>query len=183
MDFYVDDVSCSYEAVSYTHLDVYKRQAQGKVYEVLSGCYPKPKGLLFPWILSIQNLTGVYSPFTVEANYNTEMPAYNIPFTACHEPVSYTHLASYCNLLAGCMEKTSKKSNCCFLYDFIAGMCPFYHTWSNDQWRGICLNQCSYEEMCIRDSLYTSQEESDRTSLCDSHPAQGPAHLKTDMEH
>ena len=60
-------------------------EAQGKVYEVLSGCYPKPKGLLFPWILSIQNLTGVYSPFTVEANYNTEMPAYNIPFTACHE--------------------------------------------------------------------------------------------------
>ena len=48
------------------------------------------------------------------------------------------------------MEKTSKKSNCCFLYDFIAGMCPFYHTWSNDQWRGICLNQCSYEEQTCR---------------------------------
>ena len=38
-----------------------------------------------PWILSIQNLTGVYSPFTVEANYNSGMTDYNIPFTACHE--------------------------------------------------------------------------------------------------
>lgn len=40
---------------------------------------------MFPWILSVQNLTGIYSPFTVEANYNTGITAYNIPFTACHE--------------------------------------------------------------------------------------------------
>lgn len=60
-------------------------ETQGEIYEALSGVYPKPKGLLVPQLLSIQNLTGVYSPFTIEANYNTEMPAYNIPFTACHE--------------------------------------------------------------------------------------------------
>ena len=30
-------------------------------------------------------MTGIYSPFTIEANYNTDMVAYNIPFTACHE--------------------------------------------------------------------------------------------------
>lgn len=57
----------------------------GKEYEVLRGYYPKPKPLLNHWILSIQNLTGVYSPFTVEANYNHGMVDYNIPFTACHE--------------------------------------------------------------------------------------------------
>ena len=40
----------------------------GKEYPELAGYYPRPKGLLVPFILSIQNLTGVYSPFTVEAN-------------------------------------------------------------------------------------------------------------------
>lgn len=57
----------------------------GKKYPELAGYYPKPKGLIFPWILSIQNLTGVYSPFTVEANYNSAMVDYYKPFTACHE--------------------------------------------------------------------------------------------------
>ncbi len=54
-------------------------------YPVLKGYYPKPKALIGSWILSIQNLTGVYSPFTVEANYNRAMADYNIPFTTCHE--------------------------------------------------------------------------------------------------
>lgn len=57
----------------------------GEEYDCLAGYYPQPKGLLFSWILSVQKLTGVYSPFTIEANYNTEMTDYNIPFTACHE--------------------------------------------------------------------------------------------------
>lgn len=54
-------------------------------YSPLEGYYPKPKGLIFPWILSVQKITGIYSPFTAEANYNSGMTAYNIPFTACHE--------------------------------------------------------------------------------------------------
>ncbi len=57
----------------------------GEEYPVLSGYYPRPKGLLVSDILSYQGLTGVYSPFTVEANYNKDMTSYNIPFTACHE--------------------------------------------------------------------------------------------------
>lgn len=57
----------------------------GGTYEELSGYYPKPKGLMVPWILSVQNLSGIYSPFTVEANYNSGMTDYNIPFTMCHE--------------------------------------------------------------------------------------------------
>ena len=60
-------------------------QKLGETYGDLSGYYPNPKGLLFPEILSIQNLTGVYSPFTIEANYNPEITDYNIPFTMCHE--------------------------------------------------------------------------------------------------
>lgn len=57
----------------------------GRIYPELSGYYPRPKGLLNHWILSVQETTGIYSPFTVEANYNTGMTDYNIPFTACHE--------------------------------------------------------------------------------------------------
>ena len=51
----------------------------------LQGYYPEPKGLIIPQILSVQSITGVYSPFTIEANYNDDITAYNIPFTACHE--------------------------------------------------------------------------------------------------
>ena len=57
----------------------------GKTYVGLSGYYPRPKPVLLSEILSYQQLTGVYSPFTVEANYNADMTAYNIPFTMCHE--------------------------------------------------------------------------------------------------
>lgn len=51
----------------------------------LKGYYPMPKKVAVSEILSYQGLTGVYSPFTIEANYNGDMTPYNIPFTACHE--------------------------------------------------------------------------------------------------
>lgn len=57
----------------------------GDTYPELSGYYPQPKTLLFPAFLSVQNLSGIYSPFTIEANYNSAMVDYNLPFTACHE--------------------------------------------------------------------------------------------------
>lgn len=51
----------------------------------LDGYYPEPKALIISEILSCQGLTGIYLPFTVEANYNGDMPAYDKPFTVCHE--------------------------------------------------------------------------------------------------
>ena len=54
-------------------------------YPDLKGYYPHPKPVCISEILSYQNLSGVYSPFTVEANYNADMVDYNIPFTLCHE--------------------------------------------------------------------------------------------------
>lgn len=51
----------------------------------LEGFYPFPKELIVSEVLSYQGLTGIYLPFTVEANYNGDMPAYDKPFTACHE--------------------------------------------------------------------------------------------------
>ena len=56
-----------------------------ETYPSLSGFYPQPKRVLCSEILSVQSVTGVYSPFTIEANYNGDMTGYDIPFTMCHE--------------------------------------------------------------------------------------------------
>lgn len=55
------------------------------VYPSLTGFYPRPKPVTVSWILSVQQLSGIYVPFTVEANYNRDMVNYNIPHTICHE--------------------------------------------------------------------------------------------------
>lgn len=54
-------------------------------YPSLAGFYPQPKPVLVSEILSVQQCSGVYSPFTIEANYNRDMIVYNIPHTICHE--------------------------------------------------------------------------------------------------
>ena len=64
-----------------------------ETYSVLEGYYPNPKPVWISEILSYQHLTGVYSPFTIEANYNADMTDYNIPFTMCHE---LSHLRGLC---------------------------------------------------------------------------------------
>ena len=69
-------------------LGAYGREAMaglGDDYPQLDGYYPRPKPLINSRLLSVQQLCGIYSPFTVEANYNREMPYYNIPHTICHE--------------------------------------------------------------------------------------------------
>lgn len=64
---------------------VYAMEKLAEKYPDMNGYYPRPKPVCVSEILSYQGLTGVYSPFTVEANYNADMPDYNIPFTLCHE--------------------------------------------------------------------------------------------------
>ncbi len=64
----------------------------GNQYPQLSGPYPYPKPMITSFWLSIQQLCGIYSPFTIEANYNRCMPYYNIPHTICHE---LSHLKGY----------------------------------------------------------------------------------------
>ena len=60
-------------------------QALGRQYPALQGYYPNPKPVLVSEILSYQKLMGIYAPFTIEANYNQDMPSYDFPFTMCHE--------------------------------------------------------------------------------------------------
>lgn len=88
----------------------------GEKYPEFAGEYPLPKPLAGSWILSVQNLSGVYSPFTVEANYNNDMTDYNIPFTMCHE---LSHLRGFmeekeANFIAylACME--SEQAEFCY---------------------------------------------------------------------
>lgn len=66
----------------------------GTIYKSLGGYYPHPKGLVYSRPFSNMGVTGIYSPFTIEANYNSEMTPYNLPFTACHE---LSHLKGYMN--------------------------------------------------------------------------------------
>lgn len=60
-------------------------KALGEKYPALAGYYPRPKPVLFSKVLSYQFTMGVYSAFTMEANYNKDMPVYSLPDTMCHE--------------------------------------------------------------------------------------------------
>lgn len=51
----------------------------------LAGYYPRTKPVLFSKAMTYLGITGIYSPFTLEANYNKHVPSYIIPFTLCHE--------------------------------------------------------------------------------------------------
>jgi len=57
----------------------------GERFPHLSGWYPKAKPV-FTWpVLSYEFLEGVYGPYTIEAHYNPDIPAYNQPAVLCHE--------------------------------------------------------------------------------------------------
>ena len=59
--------------------------ALAEKYDVLEGYYPKAKAVLFSRVLSEFNITGVYFPWTVEANVNVDIPDYTKAETTCHE--------------------------------------------------------------------------------------------------
>lgn len=51
----------------------------------MSVYYPRPKPVLASRIMSYTGTAGFYSPFTLEANYNRDMPAIDLAHTLCHE--------------------------------------------------------------------------------------------------
>ena len=61
-------------------------------FDSLAGYFPEAKPVLGSRLLSMQKVTGIYSPFTIEANYNTEIPTFEEAFTICHE---LSHLKGY----------------------------------------------------------------------------------------
>ena len=56
-----------------------------KKYPLLRPGYSAPKPVLASRLMSRCNITGMFFPFTFEANVNTDVPEYTIPFTMCHE--------------------------------------------------------------------------------------------------
>jgi hypothetical protein len=64
----------------------------GGAYAPLDSYYPQPKPVLFSRGLSYLHIAGIYSPFTLEANYNRAMPPGDKPFSICHE---LAHLCGY----------------------------------------------------------------------------------------
>lgn len=58
-----------------------------KSYSVLSGNYPAPKPVKMSKAMSHMNITGVFFPYTFEANVNVDIPPYQIPATMLHELV------------------------------------------------------------------------------------------------
>lgn len=67
-------------------------QQLGKGEPSLAGYYPKPKPVYFSEWLSKLGIEGIFSPFTMEANYNNKMTSFLIPYTICHE---LAHLKGY----------------------------------------------------------------------------------------
>lgn len=61
-------------------------------YPSLSGYYPSPKPILFSKGMSHLGITGIFSPFTIEANYNRDIPPFLIPYTVSHE---FAHLKGF----------------------------------------------------------------------------------------
>lgn len=69
----------------------YAKEAQklyeeaGKSYPVLAGKYGIAKEVFFSHVMSYTKIVGIFVPFTLEANVNTDVPDYSILASMCHE--------------------------------------------------------------------------------------------------
>jgi len=61
-------------------------------YPLLYAGYGAPKPVLCSRLMSYCNITGIFFPFTFEANVNVDVSDYSIPSTMCHE---LSHLRGY----------------------------------------------------------------------------------------
>lgn len=75
-------------SMSWTELSkemVVAYQNLAKDYKVLEGKYSVAKPLLVSKVMSRMELTGIFFPFTMEANVNVDIPDYSLPSTIAHE--------------------------------------------------------------------------------------------------
>lgn len=61
-------------------------------YPTVTGGYSETKSVMLSRLMSHTRLTGVFFPFTFEANVNIDVPDFSIPSTMCHE---LAHLRGY----------------------------------------------------------------------------------------
>ncbi len=60
-------------------------KAFAEEYPVFGGLYPVPKHVFFSRLMSYTEITGVFTPWTMEANVNIDISPYSIGATMCHE--------------------------------------------------------------------------------------------------
>ena len=60
-------------------------RAAAEYYPILSGFVPITKPIIYSRFMSRLRITGIYSPFTMEAHVNVHVPDYHIPATMLHE--------------------------------------------------------------------------------------------------
>lgn len=70
--------------------DIFNRASVGydqasNIYPFLAGDYGNPKPILASSLMNYTNITGIYSPFTAEANVNIAVPDSTLLFTTMHE--------------------------------------------------------------------------------------------------
>lgn len=86
----VDEGSSRTMTVPGGYMEVLNRAAIGyenlsKTYPELSGSYGKPKAFFLSLFMSYSGISGMYFPFTGEANVNVDVPMSILPSTVCHE--------------------------------------------------------------------------------------------------
>lgn len=86
----IEEDSGGVAKLSGNYRNIFKRASLGyenasRLYPALEGKYGSPKGVLMSKLMSYTGITGVYFPFTGEANVNVSVPGFDIPATACHE--------------------------------------------------------------------------------------------------
>ncbi len=73
-----------------------------KLYPIFYGSYGKPKPILASTYMNYTGITGIYSPFTGEANVNVAILPQALPYTTLHEMAHQRGFASEdeCNFIA-----------------------------------------------------------------------------------
>ncbi len=56
-----------------------------KSYPIFGGPYPAPKRVMLSHLMSYTQIIGIYTCWTMEANVDVDIPAYDIGSTMCHE--------------------------------------------------------------------------------------------------
>jgi len=96
-----------YMTIDGGYLSVFKRapkvyEALSKDYPLFDGSYGPPKSILISPLMNYTGLTGIYVPFTREANINTATLPQTIPSTTLHEMAHQRGFAEEeaCNFIA-----------------------------------------------------------------------------------
>jgi hypothetical protein len=137
-------------------------------YSCLKGYYPEPKGMYYSHLMSQSYMQGYYFPFSMEANYNTDMTVMRVPFTLCHE---LGHLKGYmkeddCNMLGflACLESDDPA----FVYSGYLGVLAYV----NNAWykaigydtqeylsHPLVSEQVSFDDEFLREDIWDEVEE------------------------